>query len=301
MKRRALLAAALAGVLALSGCASGDQVLSGTGSPSATDGPIVVGSADFPESQLLATIYSLALQDAGVEVREQFNIGSREVYMAGLQDGSIDLLPEYTGALLKYLDPEATVSSSDDVTAALAGLLPESLTHLEPSPAEDKDTLTVTQATADQYGLASISDLAPYAAEFSLGGPPEWETRATGVPGLQSLYGLTFKNFVSLDAGGPLTMTALLNGQIQVGNVFSTDPAIAANGLVSLNDDRSLFPAQNVVPLVVKAKANDAVTTTLDAVSAALTTEDLLAMNAQLAAGEGYSAVARAWLDAKGL
>lgn len=293
--------AALTGALALSGCATGEQALSGGDAGGSAGESIVIGSADFSESQLIATIYSLALQDAGVEVREQFNIGSREVYMAALQDGSIDLIPEYSGALLKYLDPESTASTSEDVVTELDEVLPEGVERYEISEAEDKDILAVTAETAEKYDLTTISDLAPHASELVLGGPAEWATRVNGVVGLREVYGLEFKEFSSLDAGGPLTMTALLNGQIQVADVFSTDPAITENGLVALEDDKSLFAAENVVPVISSAKSTDTVEETLDAVSAALTTDALIEMNGKAADGTSLTDIAQEWLDSAGL
>lgn len=300
MKKLAFAAAAVVGVLALSACATGEQALSG-GEAGSSGEEIVIGSADFTESQLIATIYSLALQDAGVPVKEQFNIGSREVYMAALQDGSIDLVPEYSGALLKYLNAESTASTSEEVDAELATLLPEGVVTFNPSEAQNKDVLAVTQATADQYGLTTISDLVPHAGQMKLGGPPEWATRVNGVVGLEQVYGLSFQEFVSLDAGGPLTLTALTNGQIQAGDMFSTDPGFEANGLVALEDDKSLFAAENITPVIAESKASDAARTALDAVSAALTTEDLIDMNGQLADGGDMREIARAWLDSNGL
>ncbi|RXZ73172.1 ABC transporter substrate-binding protein [Agromyces albus] len=297
----ALTAASVAAALVLTGCATGDQALSGGDAGGSAGDQIIIGSADFSESQLIATIYSLALQDAGVEVKEQFNIGSREVYIAALQDGSIDLIPEYSGALLKHFDAESKASTSEDVVAELEETLPEGIEMFEISEAQDKDILAVTEATAEQYDLTTISDLEPVASELILGGPAEWATRVNGVVGLRDVYGLEFKEFVSLDAGGPLTMTALLNGQIQVADVFSTDPALTANNLVALEDDKSLFAAENVVPVISSAKSSDTVEETLDAVSAALTTEALIEMNGKAAEGESLSDIARDWLDSAGL
>lgn len=301
LSRTALSAAAVVTALVLAGCATGDQALSG-GDAAGSDGEeIIIGSADFTESQLIATIYSLALQDAGVAVTEQFNIGSREVYIAALQDGSIDLIPEYSGALLKYLDEESTASTSEDVVAELADALPDGIEMYEISEAQDKDILAVTAETAEQYDLTTISDLEPIAGELVLGGPAEWETRVNGVVGLREVYGLEFKEFMSLDAGGPLTMTALLNGQIQVADVFSTDPALTENDLVALEDDKSLFAAENVVPVISSAKSSDTVEDALNAVSAALTTESLIEMNGKAADGTSLSDIAREWLDSAGL
>ena len=169
------------------------------------------------------------------------------------------------------------------------------------SEAQDKDILAVTEDTAAQYDLETISDLEPVASELILGGPAEWVTRVNGVVGLRDVYGLEFKEFVSLDAGGPLTMTALLNGQIQVADVFSTDPALTANNLVALEDDKSLFAAENIVPVIASAKSSDTVQETLDAVSAALTTDALIEMNGKAAEGTSLGEIAREWLDSAGL
>lgn len=291
-----MAATAAAAALVLSGCAGQDALSSGDGAAGSSGDSVTIGSADFTESQLIATIYSQALQAEGVAVKEQFNIGSREVYMAALQDGSIDLLPEYSGALLKYLDAESTASTTEDVVSELGTKLPEGVSMLETSDAEDKDVLAVTQATADKYGLKTVSDLVPDMAQLSLGGPPEWKTRTNGVKGLKDVYGLTFKEFVSLDAGGPLTMTALTSGQVQVGDIFSTDPGLTANKLVALEDDKSLFAAENILPIIKTSKLNDTITETLNAVSAKLTTADLIEMNGEAGAGTSLKSIAEQWL-----
>jgi osmoprotectant transport system substrate-binding protein len=304
MKKRTILSAlAVTSVLALSACGGGGgDPLSAEGDNTGSSGSqVVVGSADFTESQLIASIYSQALQAAGVDVKEQFNIGSREVYIAALKDGSIDLIPEYSGALLKYLDEKSTASTTEAVQAELATKLPAGISMLTPSPAEDKDVLAVTQATADKYKLKTFSDLKPYAGELVLGGPPEWKTRVNGVIGLRDVYGLNFKDFVTLDAGGTLTMTALTNGQIQVGDLFSTDPGLVSNHLVALEDDKSLFAAENVVPVIKTAKQTDTIKKTLDAVSAKLTTQDLISMNAEAATGTNLADIAKKWLDNAGI
>lgn len=257
---------------------------------------IIVGSADFPESQLLATIYAKALAAKGIKTETKLSIGSREVYMPALLDGSIDLLPEYAGATLSYLDKNATAHSPADVAAALTKALPEGVVMLTPSAAQDSDGVAVTRATAEKYKLKTIADLKPVASELVLGGPPEWKTRKEGIIGLKELYGLEFKSFKSLDVGGPLTLSALLNDQVRAANLFSTDPAIAANDLIILEDIKNLFPAQNIVPIMAKAKVNDTVTKTLDAVSAALTTKDLIVMNGRLANHDSFDVVAEEWL-----
>ena len=306
-----LIAAGLAAALALTACGSSADPLasssaatsasaaaSGSGS-AATGGKIVIGSADFPESALIANIYAEALTAAGVEVGTNLNIGSREVYIKALQDGSIDLVPEYTGVLLQYFDPTATAVSADDVYAALQLKTPEGLTVLAKSAAEDKDAVVVTKATADANNLKSIADLAPVASGFILGGPSEWETRPTGVPGLKEKYGLTFKEFKALDAGGPLTLNALTGDTIQAGNLFTTDPAIPANDLVVLEDPKNLFAAQNILPLISSDRNTPEVEAALNAVSAQLTTEILTELLTKVTVDKQDSAqVAQEWVAA---
>ncbi|RIX99695.1 ABC transporter substrate-binding protein [Aureimonas flava] len=265
--------------------------------PARTDASaIIVGSADFPESQLLATIYAKALSAKGIETSTKLNIGSREVYMPALRDGSIDLLPEYAGAALAYLDKDSTAHAPDDVAAALKAALPEGVSMLTPSKAQNSDTMAVTRATADKYTLKTISDLKPHAAEIVVGGSPEWQARKEGMLGLKEVYGLEFKSFKPLDVGGPLTVSALANGQVQAADLFSTDPAIAANDFVTLVDDKNLFAAQNIVPIMASAKESETATQVLDAVSAELTTEDLIHMNGRLADHDSIDQVAEDWL-----
>jgi len=302
-RTRLVLATALVtSALALTACGDGgDPLAAPADTPAATD-TIVIGSADFSESTLIAEIYAGALTSKGVKVSKKLNIGSRETYLPGLEDGSIDLIPEYSGALLTYLKKDATEVSSEDVYATLKTSVPAKLTVLEQSAAQDKDAVTVTKATADKYKLTSIADLAPVAKDLVLGGPPEWKTRVTGVPGLKKVYGLTFKSYKSLDAGGPLTINALKSGQVQAADVFSTDPNIAAEGWVALQDPKNLFAAQNVLPLVNTAKATPTVTTALNAVSAKLTTENLSALMKEVSLDKkDPEAVAKEFLSTNGL
>lgn len=300
MKKALIVALAGATLVSLTACGIGKDPLAADGGGS-SEGAIVVGSADFPESQLIATIYAEALRANGIDVTEKLNIGSREVYVPAIRDGSIDLLPEYSGALLQYLDSATTATASDEVTEEIKAKLPAGLIALEPSPAEDKDVLAVRQETADEYSLETIEDLVPHAGDLTLGGPPEWKTRENGVAGLKDRYGLTFKEFLALDAGGPLTLNALLSGQIEVADVFSTDPAMRSENLVALEDTKHLFLAENITPIINENKAGDDVRAVLADVSAALTTEDLIAMNERVADLEDMGDIAREWLQDKGL
>lgn len=286
MNRRhsALLVAALTGTLTVSACGGGGDPLEEDGGPATgADGDaLIIGSANFPENVLLAEIYAAALSDAGVTVQTNLNIGNREAYMAGLEDGSIDLIPEYTGNLTLYVNEAAEATESDAVYAELQESLPDHLTVLEMADAEDKDSVVVTRATAEEFDLVSIGDLAPHAPNMVLGGPPEWRDRFTGVPGLEELYGLEFSSFRPLDAGSTLTVQALVNGQIDAGNIFTTDPAIAENDFVVLEDPENLFAAQNVVPLISTDKVTPEIEEALNTVSAALTTENLTEMMVQV-------------------
>ncbi|MET4542141.1 MULTISPECIES: ABC transporter substrate-binding protein [Micrococcaceae] len=288
--------------ITLSACGGGDPMSSSnTAAAGASGDSIIVGSADFPESQLIAKIYAEALKAKGVEVTEKPSIGSREVTIPALKDGSIDLMPEYGGALLQYLDSATKAVSSEDVAKELTTKIPAGLAVLTASEAEDKDVLTVKKEIADQYKLKTIEDLQPVAKELVLGGPPEWKTRLNGVAGLKSVYNLEFKEFSALDAGGPLTLNALLSGQVQVADLFSTDPALAENNLVALEDNKNLFLSENIVPVINEKKSTDTIKETLDKVSAALTTEDLIKMNGRVAKFEDIGEIAKEWLKTKNL
>jgi osmoprotectant transport system substrate-binding protein len=303
---RALTAAA-AGIslLLVTACGSSSDPTgsapSGGGSSAPTD-TIVVGSANFQENVVLANIYAGALKAKGVKVSTKLNIGSRETYVPAVKDGSIDLIPEYSGVLLQYFDKNATAVSATDVYAALQKATPEPLTVLTQSEAEDKDAIVVTKETAAKYNLKSITDLAAVAGKLTLGAPPEFQTRTDGVPGLEKTYGVKFKTFKKLDAGGPLTENALKNGQIDAGDIFTTDPLIAENNWVVLEDPKNLYTAQNVLPLINSKKASATVKAALDAVSAKLTTDDLIKLNEKVSLEKQDAAtVAQKWLADAGL
>ena len=306
--RTAAVGVAAVACLAVAACSSSGSG-SGTSSSSANPlaptatGSVVVGSANFPESQLLGQIYADALQGKGVKVTTKFNIGTREVYYPEVVKGAITIMPEYNGALLTTsVDPKSTAASTEAVNAELKAKLPSSVEILSSSSAQDKDSVTVTQATATKYHLTSIADLAPVAKDFVFGGPPEFQTRADGLPGLQKNYGLTFKSFSPLDTSGPITITALQSGKVQAADVFTTTPQIVTDHFVSLADPKNNFAAQNVTPLVYTKGANSTIVSTLNAVSAALTTEALLQMDKALTIDHAsYTQVASGFLSQEGL
>jgi osmoprotectant transport system substrate-binding protein len=276
MKRMtSVLALTTAAVLGLSACGGGSDPLaspssSATGGASTGGGDVVIGSADFPESELLAEIYAGALQAKGINATTKPRIGARELYLKALEDGSIQAVPEYTGAQGFFYDKNFKETDPEKVYSTVQGLLPDKFVMLEKSAAEDNDSIVVTKETADSKKLKSIGDLKPVAGDMTLGAPPEFQKRPQGIPGLKATYGVTFKSFRPLT--GQALVQALKNGQVDAANIFTTDPSIVENGFVSLEDTEKLFGSQNIVPLVVKDKA-DQLAPALNAVSKALTTE----------------------------
>jgi osmoprotectant transport system substrate-binding protein len=274
----ALIAASLLGLTACGG--SDDPLASSapTGSASASGaagGPIVVGGATFSESTLLAEIYAGALKAKGIDATTKPNIGSREIYLRALEDNSVQVFPEYTGALAFNYDKNYTGTDPDEVYQHVQQVLPKSLVVLDKSAAEDNDSMVVTKKTATEKNLKTIDDLKAVAGDFTLTAPPEFKERPQGIPGLEKNYGITFKSFRPLTGQG--IVQALKNGQADAANIFSTDPAIAANGFVQLEDTEKLFGSQNIVPLVRVDRA-DEVKAALNAVSAKLTTEAIAGM-----------------------
>ncbi|GGC91107.1 putative amino acid ABC transporter, substrate binding protein [Tersicoccus solisilvae] len=307
---RAARAAAVAGALSLTlsvaacGAGSGSNPLQNGGS-SASAAPadtVVVGSANFPESQVIAEIYAGAINASGGKASTKPNIGSREVYIKALTEGSIDVVPDYSGNLLQYFDKSSTAVSASDITAALPGKLPGGLKVLESSKAEDKDAMVVTKPTAEKYSLKSIEDMAKVCDQLTVAGPPEFAERAYGVPGLKSKYDCTPKSFEPFN-GGAVILKALLDDRVQVADIFTTDPAIKDNDLVVLDDPKNNFIAQQVLPVIKDGKLSSQASEALNKVSAQLTTDDLINLN-RTVSGESKTSpkdAAAQWLKQKGI
>lgn len=304
-----VLTAGLALLASLAACGGSSNPLASStpttgagGSSSPSSQTITVGSANFPENVLLGWVYAKALEAKGLKVTTKLNIGSREVIYKQIVSGGLSILPEYNGALLAYLDPKATQLTTADVDAAISAKLDPALTILNPATAEDKDSMVVTQATATKDNLKAIPDLSAVAGTFVIGGPPEFKTRQQGLVGLKGDYGLTFKEFKSLDTAGPITVAALKNGDVQVADLFSTDPTIVQNNFVVLDDPKNLFGAQNIIPLVNKSVLNDTVTATLNAISAKLDTATLAGLVKKVVTDKADpDQVAADWLTSVGL
>ncbi|OBH35976.1 glycine/betaine ABC transporter substrate-binding protein [Mycobacterium intracellulare] len=294
-------AALLAAMCVVAACSNSDPLGAQVKSPSS----IVVGSGDFPESQIIAEIYAQALQANGFDIGRRMGIGSRETYVPALKDHSIDLVPEYIGNLLLYFAPDSEATTLDAVELELRRRLPGDLSILTPAPATDTDTVTVTSQTASAWNLKSIADLAAHSAEVRFGAPSAFANRPAGLPGLRQKYGLDIRpgNFVAIDdGGGAVTVRALLDGRVNAANVFTTSPAIPQDHLVVLDDPEHNFLAGNIVPLLNSQKKSGLLKDVLDAVSAKLTTSGVAGLNAAVSGNAGIDPdeAARNWIRDNG-
>ena len=294
--------------LLLTACGgTNDPLAESSAQPSATasnsaSGEIVVGSADFTESKILAEIYSQALKAKGVESSTKLGIGSREIYIKALQDKSISVVPEYTGNLLLNFDANATATTTEEVDEALPKALPSGLKVLKSSAAVDQDVYVVTKDYSAENGITSLDDLKKIASGATLGGPPELEKRAYGPVGLEKIYGAKFQAFKPY-AKYPPKISDLDSNKIQVATFFTTDAVISEKGYVQLKDPQSMILPQNVIPLVREEVAsNSTATSALNGVQAVLTTEDLVALNRKVdSERQDPDQVAAEWLTSKGL
>jgi len=288
----ALATAALA--LVLSGCGGAPEA--STAAPK-----LVIGSQQYYSNEIIAELYAQALEADGHTIDRQYQIGQREAYLPEMESGAIDLIPEYSGNLLQYYDKETQATSSQDVLAALAGVLPSGLRPLAAAQATDQDSYNVTAALAAQYGLVSLADLVKVPGPVKVAANSELGTRAYGPTGLKSLYGVDAVVVPVEDSGGPLTVKALVDGTVQAADIYSADPAIATSGFVTLADPKNLILPQNVVP-IVSAKVDAAAADVIDRVSARLDTAALVALDARSVNEQASSAViAKDWLRQQGL
>ena len=287
-RRRVLGAAllALAVVMAACGGPGGDEPAGGEDPAGGGEkGEVTVGSDSFAEAQIVGEMYAQVLEDAGYTVTRQLDIESREVRLPAMENGEIDIAPEYTYTLLTVLDPKNKSLTDPEIAGdpqALADelqpLLAEmGLTLLEPSDVVDTNALVVSQETADEHGLETISDLSDVAGDLVLGGPAECPERPLCIPGYQRVYGVEFADFKPLEYGA--TITALEGGEIDVGLLFSTDGTIQEKGFVLLEDDKNLQAADNITPLVREEVLDDEIEELLNTVSAELTTEEITVLN----------------------
>ncbi len=291
-------------VFAAAACDGGAPSTTGAGRG---EPPVVVASYNFPESELLAEIYAQALRTAGVPVRVEAGLGTREMVMPAFQQGLVDVIPEYIGSAYQAIAVPGPVDMSEPSAAAAAlsaALMPWHAVALSPSPAEDENGLVVRREVADKYGLRSVSDLHPLATRLVLTGPPECTDRAYCLMGFERTYGLHFRRFLALDTAEQ-RVTALDQGVADVAVLFSTDAQLAAGDLVFLRDDLHLQPADNVTPLVTEnaiARYGALLTGALDGVSRDLSTSGLVFLNWRVTVeARPTRAEAHGWLVRHGL
>ena len=267
-------------------------------------GTLTVAGFNFAESSILANIYGRALKQRGYSIAYKLNLGNREVVEPALEKGAVDLYPGYAATELEFVNGGKGEASSD-VNATMSKLnsylSTKGVRALQPSPAVNTNGFAVTRATADRYHLKRTSDLLSVAGGMTLGGPPECTSRPFCQPGLQKIYGLTFKSFSALDAGGPLSKAALEKGAVDVALIFTSDGVIGAKDFVVLEDDKHLQNADNVVPIVRSSVASDAVMSLLNDISSKLTTQALIELNqASQLDHEDPNVLAQRWLSSHG-
>lgn len=297
---------ALAGMFGLAACGNSDPLSNGSStaasaaSGSAAAGKkIVVGSQDYYSNEIIAEIYSQALETAGYTVDRQLRIGQREAYLPEIEYGKIDLFPEYSGPVLQFWEANTKARLSEDVYAALSKAVPSGLRVLDQSEATDQDSYVVTKAFADKWKISTIEDLAKVTTKLTLGGNSEGENRPNGPKGLKSTYGIDVGFTPIEDGGGPLTVKALKDDAIQLAIIYTADPSITENDLVSLKDTKGLFLASHVVPLASK-NVDEAAAAVINKISKAMTPEDLIALNTRSVKEELPAAtIAKEWLAEK--
>lgn len=307
MKQRMTFGAVAAvAALTLAACGSSDTIdadpsadnTAGTGGGSEE---LVIGSQDYYSSEIIAEIYAQALEAEDYSVQREYRIGQREIYVGEIEDGSIDLFPEYTGPLLQFWEPDTEARLMDDVYDALVTAAPQGVSILDQSPATDQDSYVVTQEFADEYDLTTIADLANVTQDITLGANSELESRPNGPDGLKEYYGVDVGFTPIEDGGGPLTVKALQDGDIQLAVIYTADPSIDTNNLVTLEDPEGLFLASHVVPVASERVDADA-QAIINSISAAMTPEILRELNARSVTDQSPAAtIAADWLADTGM
>lgn len=299
--RGTLTLAGLLLIAVLAGCQVGSPATHPRQHP--RDAAVVVASFNFPESELLAAIYGLAIEHAGIPVRLELGVGPREMVQPALEQDLVDLVPEYLGTALASLEPGVQLVPPGPRAARAALARAYARWHvrvLTPARAQDQNGVAVTRATAARFHLRTVSDLRRAGRELTLGGPPECPSRPYCLPGLRRLYGLTFARFLPFDTEEQRAL-ALQENVVSAAVLFTTDGNLAGGGLVLLSDDLHLQPAENVVPVVTAsavARYGRRLVGTVNAVSARLTTSSLLFLNWRVeVAGKNVLAEARGWLE----
>ncbi len=297
MRARISAVAIVALVTLTTACSNADPLAEG---PEGDDSSIVVGSQQYYSNEIIAELYAQALEDAGVSVTRQFQIGQREVYMPEMESGNIDVMPEYGGNLLQYLDDSAQVTDRAEIDEALGAALPDNLRALDSAEATDQDSYVVTRGFAEEHKLQTIGDLAG-AGPIKLAANSEFETRPYGPSGAREVYGVDVTVQPVEDSGGPLTVKALVDGDAQVADIYSADPAIEIHDLVVLEDPKGMILPQHVTP-IVSDTVDDRAADVINDVNARLTAPELIALNRRSVEEQlGSGDIAGEWLRSQGL
>ena len=290
--------AVAATALALAGCGTAETAGGGGNDAGGEVSTVTVGSQDYYSNEIIAEIYAQALSNAGFDVETKLNIGQRDAYMPEVESGAINVFPEYTGSLLEYLSKDGVdVTSPDDVYAALQDVLPDSLTALDFAEASDQDTYTVLKSFAEENGLVEIGDLAKVTTPLTIGAAPEFEQRPYSPARAKEVYGVD----LTFSATGETTLDSLLAGEIQVADIYSSDPEFATGKLVSLEDPKNIIISANVVPIASSDIAPE-IADIINPISAKLTVDELVSLNAKSKNDqESSEKIATEWLKAQGL
>jgi osmoprotectant transport system substrate-binding protein len=272
--------------------------------PSASTPTIVIGSTNFTEQVIVATLYSDVLHHAGFKTDLRANLGTRAEVEPALAHGALDLYPEYAGSLLVYLEPKDTAQAtqlSTDLPVLKKVLASQGATVLNPAPAVDVNVFAVTKKTASQYHLTTLSSLEPVASKLVLGAPTECPTYAYCLIGLKKVYGLHFKSFTGIESE-PTLASYLAAGRVQVAEFFSSDGTVLSNGFVQLTDNKHLQPADHLIPIIRKSVDTAAVAKALNGMDALLTTQVLEKLNIDVNVDHQNAAtVAANWLKSQNL
>ena len=260
MSRRALAALALTAVVMAGACGTSEVDVAqamGAAPPRSEavepSGPITVASFDFTESRIVAEIYAQALTAEGFPVERAPGVAAREVLAPALQQGLVDLIPEYAGTALAFLTGDPSAASADAAVTherLVEAYADRNVAVLDGAEAQNQNALVVRRQTAERQGFTTVSDLSSAAASMVLGGPPECPSRPLCLMGYRDVYGLEFERFIPLDVGGPVTIAALEGGEIDVAVLFSGDRPNIGDQMTFLVDDQGLQPAENITPVV---------------------------------------------------
>jgi osmoprotectant transport system substrate-binding protein len=292
--------AAIAATLVIPALSAGASISSSASKPT-----IIIGSTNFEEQAIVSNIWADVLEKAGYQVTVEPSLGTRDIVVPAIEKGQIDLEPDYAASLLGYLEDGKILPAAGLISTAVPAdqkaLASFGVTVLPATKALDTNVFVVTKATASKDHLTTVSSLKKYASNLTLGGPPECPTFALCEPGLKKVYGLTFAGFKSLDEGGPLSVAALKNGEVQVVELDSSSGAVSTNNFVALTDNKHLEGADYIVPVIRKSVDTSGVAKALDSIDAKLTTAAITKLNLDVNnQQEQPAAVAQTWVTSVG-